>query len=217
MRQNPLTIEDLSDHEKSHSALENEESLLEKEEIEEIESSNAESSLSQGAKFSLQEKLYSKFKKNSPSENEFALMLKEEQPKKAANHEEDAQETASSINKEDTSIEDKNESESQFPSKQDKAKNLFDEFYSMLDESFDHSNSNPEEIEALSEDVEIEEDPFLTILSESNELEEEKQDLSSTNLNETKSVDKEDLSDHEKSHSALENEESLLEKEEMKR
>ena len=207
--------EDLSDHEKSHSALEKEESLLEKEEIEEIESSNAESSLSQGAKFSLQEKLYSKFKKNSPSENEFALMLKEEQPKKAANHEEDAQETASSINKEDTSIEDKNESESQFPSKQDKAKNLFDEFYSMLDESFDHSNSNPEEIEALSEDVEIQEDPFLTILSESNELEEEKQDLSSTNLNETKSVDKEDLSDHEKSHSALENEESLLEKEEI--
>ena len=56
-------------------------------------------------------------------------------------------------------------SESQFPSKQDKAKNLFDEFYSMLDESFDHSNSNPEEIEALSEDVEIQEDPFLTILS----------------------------------------------------
>ena len=36
----------------------------------------------------------------------------------------------------------------------------------------------------------------------SNELEEEKQDLSSTNLNETKSVKKEDLSDHEKSHSA---------------
>ena len=34
MRQNPLTIEDLSDHEKSHSTLENEESLLEKEEIE---------------------------------------------------------------------------------------------------------------------------------------------------------------------------------------
>ena len=76
-------------------------SLLEKEEK---DSSNAESSLSQGAKFSLQEKLYSKFKKNSPSENEFALMLKEEQPKKEANHEEDAQETASIINKEDSSL-----------------------------------------------------------------------------------------------------------------
>ena len=79
-------------------------------------------------------------------------------------------------------------SENQFPSKQDKAKNLFDEFYSMLDESFDHSNSNPEEIEALSDHVDTGEDPFLTMLSDSNELEEEKQDLSSTNLNETKSV-----------------------------
>ena len=104
-----MKLEDLSDHEKSHSTLENDDNLLEKEEIEEIESSNAESSLSQGAKSSLQEKLYSKFKKNSPSENEFASMLKEEQPKKEENHEEDAQETASSINKEDTSIEDKND------------------------------------------------------------------------------------------------------------
>ena len=39
-------------------------------------------------------------------------MLKEEQPKKEENHEEDVQETASSINKEDTSIEDKNEMKS---------------------------------------------------------------------------------------------------------
>ena len=54
--------------------------MLEKEEK---ESSNAEPSLNQDTKFSLQEKLYSKFKKNSPSEDEFALMLKEEQPKKA--------------------------------------------------------------------------------------------------------------------------------------
>ena len=35
-------------------------------------------------------------------------MLKEEQPKKEENHEEDTQETESSINKEDTSIEEKN-------------------------------------------------------------------------------------------------------------
>ena len=63
--------------------------------------------MSQGAKFSLKEKLYSKFKKNSPSESEFASMLKEEPPKKEANHEEDAQETASSTNKEDSSSLDK--------------------------------------------------------------------------------------------------------------
>ena len=206
-----VKLEDLSDHEKSHSTLDNDDHMLEKEEK---DSSNAESSLSQGTKSSLQEKLYSKFKRNSPSENEFASMLKEEQPKKEENHEEDVQETASSINKEDTSIEDKNDDENQFPSKQDKTKNLFDEFYSMLDESFDHSNSNQEELEALSDHVDTGEDPFLTMLSDSNELEEEKQDLSSTNLNETKSVKIEDLSDHEKSHSTLENEESLLEKEE---
>ena len=36
-------------------------------------------------------------------------------------------------------IEDKNDRENQFPSKQEKSKNLFDEFYSMLDESFDDS------------------------------------------------------------------------------
>ena len=207
-----VKLEDLSDHEKSHSTLDNDDHMLEKEEK---DSSNAESSLSQGTKSSLQEKLYSKFKRNSPSENEFASMLKEEQPKKEENHEEDVQETASSINKEDTSIEDKNDDENQFPSKQDKTKNLFDEFYSMLDESFDHSNSNQEELEALNDHVDTGEDPFLTMLSDSNELEEEKQDHSSTNLNETKSVKKEDLSDHEKSHSTLENEESLLEKEEI--
>ena len=206
-----VKIEDLSDHEKSHSTLDNDDHMLEKEEK---DSSNAESSLSQGTKSSLQEKLYSKFKRNSPSENEFASMLKEEQPKKEENHEEDVQETASSINKEDTSIEDKNDDENQFPSKQDKTKNLFDEFYSMLDESFDHSNSNQEELEALNDHVDTGEDPFLTMLSDSNELVEEKQDLSSTNLNETKSVKIEDLSDHEKSHSTLDNEESLLEKEE---
>ena len=74
-----VKIEDLSDHEKSHSTLDNDDNLLEKEEK---DSSNAESSLSQGTKSSLQEKLYSKFKKNSPSENEFASMLKEEQTKK---------------------------------------------------------------------------------------------------------------------------------------
>ena len=206
-----VKIEDLSDHEKSHSTLDNDDHMLEKEEK---DSSNAESSLSQGTKSSLQEKLYSKFKRNSPSENEFASMLKEEQPKKEENHEEDVQETASSINKEDTSIEDKNDDENQFPSKQDKTKNLFDEFYSMLDESFDHSNSNQEELEALNDHVDTGEDPFLTMLSDSNELEEEKQDHSSTNLNETKSVKIEDLSDHEKSHSTLDNEEHLLEKEE---
>ena len=44
--------------------------MLEKEEK---DSSNAESSLSQGTKSSLQEKLYSKFKKNSPSDSEFAF------------------------------------------------------------------------------------------------------------------------------------------------
>ena len=97
-------------------------------------------------------------------------------------------------------------------SKQDKAKNLFDEFYSMLDESFDHSES--EEIEALSDHVDTGEDPFLTMLSDNNELEEEKQDLSSTNLNEIKSVKLEDLSDHEKSHSTLDNDDHMLEKEE---
>ena len=204
-----VKLEDLSDHKKSHSTLDNDDHMLEKEEK---DSSNAESSLSQGTKSPLQEKLYSKFKRNSPSENEFASMLKEEQPKKEENHEEDVQETASSINKEDTSIEDKNESESQFPSKQDKAKNLFDEFYSMLDESFDHSES--EEIEALSDHVDTGEDPFLTMLSDNNELEQEKQDLSSTNLNEIKSVKLEDLSDHEKSHSTLDNDDHMLEKEE---
>ena len=161
-----VKLEDLSDHEKSHSTLDNDDHMLEKEEK---DSSNAESSLSQGTKSSLQEKLYSKFKRNSPSENEFASMLKEEQPKKEENHEEDVQETASSINKEDTSIEDKNDDENQFPSKQDKAKNLFDEFYSMLDESFDHSNQS-EEIEALSDHVDTGEDPFLTMLSDNNEL-----------------------------------------------
>ena len=206
-----VKLEDLSDHEKSHSTLDNDDHMLEKEEK---DSSNAESSLSQGTKSSLQEKLYSKFKRNSPSENEFASMLKEEQPKKEENHEEDVQETASSINKEDTSIEDKNDDENQFPSKQDKTKNLFDEFYSMLDESFDHSNSNQEELEALNDHVDTGEDPFLTMLSDSNELEEEKQDLSSTNLNETKSVKIEDLSDHEKSHSTLDNDDHMLEKEE---
>ena len=206
-----VTIEDLSDHEKSHSTLDNDDHILEKEEK---DSSNAESSLSQGTKSSLQEKLYSKFKRNSPSENEFASMLKEEQPKKEENHEEDVQETASSINKEDTSIEDKNDDENQFPSKQDKTKNLFDEFYSMLDESFDHSNSNQEELEALSDHVDTGEDPFLTMLSDNNELVEEKQDHSSTNLDETKSIKIEDLSDHEKSHSTLDNDDHLLEKEE---
>ena len=206
-----VKLEDLSDHEKSHSTLDNDDHMLEKEEK---DSSNAESSLSQGTKSSLQEKLYSKFKRNSPSENEFASMLKEEQPKKEENHEEDVQETASSINKEDTSIEDKNDDENQFPSKQDKTKNLFDEFYSMLDESFDHSNSNQEELEALSDHVDTGEDPFLTMLSDNNELVEEKQDLSSTNLNEIKSVKLEDLSDHEKSHSTLDNDDHMLEKEE---
>ena len=181
-------------------------------ETEEKESSNAELSLNQDSKFPLQEKLYSKFKENSPSEDEFASMLKEEQPKKEENHEEDVQETASSINKEDTSIDDKNDDENQFPSKQDKTKNLFDEFYSMLDESFDHSNSNQEELEALSDHVDTGEDPFLTMLSDSNELVEEKQDLSSTNLNEIKSVKLEDLSDHEKSHSTLENDDQFTRK-----
>ena len=99
-----VKLEDLSDHEKSHSTLDNDDHLLEKEEK---DSSNAESSLSQGTKSSLQEKLYSKFKKNSPSENEFALMLKENQPKKEENHEEVAQETTSNINKEDSSLLDK--------------------------------------------------------------------------------------------------------------
>ena len=74
--------------------------------------------------------------------------------------------------------------------------------------------SQIEEIEALSDHVDTGEDPFLTMLSDSNELEEEKQDLSSTNLNEIKSVKLEDLSDHEKSHSTLDNDDHLLEKEE---
>ena len=38
----------------------------------------------------------------------------------------------------------------------------------MLDESFDHSES--EEIEALSDHVDTGEDPFLTMLSDNNEL-----------------------------------------------
>ena len=98
--------------------------MLEKEEK---DSSNAESYLSQGTKSSLQEKLYSKFKRNSPSENEFASMLKEEQPKEK-NHEKDVQETASSINKEDTSIEDKNDDENQFPSSKIKLKTFLMNF-----------------------------------------------------------------------------------------
>ena len=65
----------------------------------------------------------------------------------------------------------------------------------------------------MSDHVDTREDPFLTMLSDNNELEEEKQDLSSTNLNEIKSVKLEDLSDHEKSHSTLDNDDHLLEKE----
>ena len=41
-------------------------------------------------------------------------MLKVDQPKKEENHEEDVQETESNINKEDSSIEDKNDDENQF-------------------------------------------------------------------------------------------------------
>ena len=64
----------------------------------------------------------------------------------------------------------------------------------------------------MSEHVDTGEDPFLTMLSDSNELEEEKQDLSSTNLNEIKSVKLEDLSDHEKSHSTLDNNDHMQKK-----
>ena len=52
------------------------------------------------------------------------------------------------------------------------------------------------------------------MLSDNNELVEEKQDHSSTNLNETKSIKIEDLSDHEKNHSTLDNNDRLLEKKE---
>ena len=50
-------------------------------------------------------------------------------------------ESLSQSNEFSAEIDDKNDDENQFPSKQDKAKNLFDEFYSMLDESFDHSEN----------------------------------------------------------------------------
>ena len=73
-------------------------------EKEEKESSIAEPTLNQDAKFSSQEKLYSKFKENSPSEDEFTLMLEEEQSNNAENHEKDAQETASSVKIEDSSL-----------------------------------------------------------------------------------------------------------------
>ena len=64
----------------------------------------------------------------------------------------------------------------------------------------------------MSDHVDTGEDPFLTMLSDNNELEEEKEDLSSTNLNEKKSVKLEDLSDHKKSHSTLENEDKYTRK-----
>ena len=100
------TKEELTNLDKSHTNLDNEVSLLESEEK---ESSNAELPLSQDSKFSLQEKLYSKFKENSPSED-FTLMLKDEKEKKETKKEEDSQEATSDSNEVDSSLPDKDNS-----------------------------------------------------------------------------------------------------------
>ena len=130
----------------------------------------------------------------------------------SSNHQDDTSDTESLAQLDEFSVEseDKNDRENQFPSKQETSKNLFDEFYSMLDESFDDSKTNQKEIEDLSEPVDIGEDTSLTMLSDINELEEEKQDTALTNLIETK----EDLTTLEKSHTNLNYEENLLETEE---
>ena len=118
---------------------------------------------------------------------EFSYLLDDEDSpilEESSIHLEDISDNESSAQSDEFSLEseDKNDNGNQFSSKQEESKNLFDEFYSMLDEHFVNADINQEEIEDLSEPVDSGEDPSLTMFSDLNELEEEKQDTSLTNL-----------------------------------
>ena len=92
---------------------------------------------------------------------EFSYLLDDEDSpvlEESTIHLEDISDIESSAQSDESSLEseDKKDNGDQLSSKQEESKNLFDEFYSMLDEHFINANIDQEEIKDLSEPVDSE-------------------------------------------------------------